>query len=53
MGAVNTFPQRSITQITRKTTTTLGDTSGTFLIAIAATGSNKDGWASLGWIEVR
>jgi len=53
MGAVNAFPQRSITQITRKTTTTLGDTSGTFLIAIAATGSNKDGWASLGWIEVR
>ena len=53
MGAVTTFPQRSITQITRKTTTTLGDTSGTFLIAIAATGSNKDGWASLGWIEVR
>lgn len=53
MGAVTTFPHRSITQITRKTTTTLGDTSGTFLIAIAATGANKAGWASLGWIEVR
>ena len=53
MGTVNKFAERSITQLTRKTTTTLGDTSGSFLIAIAATGSNKAGWASLGWIEVR
>ena len=53
MGQIGRFPDRSITQIQRSTTTTLGDTSGTFLIAIAATGANKAGWASLGWIEVR
>jgi len=52
-GEKYTFPQRSITQIQRSTTTTLGDTSDVFLIAIAATSSNKAGWASLGWIEVR
>ena len=53
MGAMNAFPERSITQIARTTTTTLGDTSGTFLIAIAAVNANKKGWANLGWIEVR
>lgn len=53
MGESTGFPERSITQIQRKTTTTLGDTSTVFLIAIASTGSNKAGWASLGWIEVR
>jgi len=53
MGESTLFPERSITQIQRKTTTTLGDTSTVFLIAIASTGSNKSGWASLGWIEVR
>ena len=52
-GEKYTFPERSITQIQRSTTTTLGDTSNIFLIAIASTGSNKAGWASLGWIEVR
>ena len=53
MGQIGKFPDRSITQIQRSTTTTLGDTTGTFLIAVAATGSNKEGWASMGWIEVR
>ena len=53
MGQPYRFPDRSVTQIQRLTTTTLGDTSGTFVIAVASTGANKDGWASLGWIEVR
>ena len=53
MGQVYKFPDRSITQLSRTTTTTLGDTSGIFLIAIASIGANKAGWASLGWIEVR
>lgn len=53
MGNQYQFAERSITQIQRSTTTTLGDTSDVFLIAIASTGSNKAGWASLGWIEVR
>jgi len=53
MGQVFRFPDRSITQIQRTTTTTIGDTSETFVIAIAAIASNKEGWASLGWIEVR
>ena len=53
MGNLQSFPERSITQLQRETTTTLGDTSSTFLIACATTGSNKKGFASLGWIEVR
>jgi hypothetical protein len=53
MGESLTFPERAITQIGRKTTTTIGDTSEIFLIAAAATNDNKDAWASLGWIEVR
>lgn len=53
MGNQLTFPERSITQLTRTTTTTLGDTPVTFLIAIASINANKKGWASLGWIEVR
>jgi hypothetical protein len=53
MGESLTFPERAITQIGRKTTTTIGDTSEVFLIAAAATNDNKDAWASLGWIEVR
>ena len=53
MGVTNRFPERGITQIQRSTTTTLGDTSSTFLIAAATTGSNKAGFGSLGWIEVR
>jgi hypothetical protein len=52
-GNTFSFPNRSLTQLLRNTTTTLGDTSGTFLIAIASTGSNKSAFASLGWIEVR
>jgi hypothetical protein len=52
-GNAYTFPERSITQLLRNTTTTLGDTSGNFLIAVASVGSNKAGFASLGWIEVR
>lgn len=53
MGHRYIFPEKSVTQLQRTTTTTLGDTSSVFLIALAATGSNKAGWASLGWIEVR
>ena len=52
-GNSYSFPERSITQLLRNTTTTLGDTSGTFLIAVASIGANKAGFASLGWIEVR
>ena len=52
-GTIFKFPERSITQILRNTTTTLGDTSGVFLIAVAAVGANKDGFGSVGWIEVR
>lgn len=52
-GNVYKLPERAITQLTRNTTTTLGDTASTFVIALAATNANKDGWASLGWIEVR
>jgi hypothetical protein len=53
MGAKLTFPERVISQIGRKTTTTLGDTSEIFLLAAAATDNDKDAWVSLGWIEVR
>ena len=53
MGESITFPERAITQIGRKTTTTIGDTSEVFLIAAAATNNDKDAWISLGWIEVR
>jgi hypothetical protein len=52
-GTVFSFPDRSLTQLLRNTTTVLGDTSGTFLIAVASPIANKTGWASLGWIEVR
>ena len=52
-GTIQTFPENSNTQLQRTTTTTLGDTPATFLIAGAATNANKKGWASLGWIEVR
>ena len=53
MGESVSFPERAITQIGRKTTTLLGDTSEIFLIAAAATNNDKDAWVSLGWIEVR
>lgn len=52
-GSVFRFNERAITQIDRKTTTTLGDTSDTFVIAMASVNANKSGFASLGWIEVR
>jgi hypothetical protein len=52
MGETLTFPSKAISQIGRKTTTILGDTSQTFLIAGATTDVDKDVWASLGWIEV-
>lgn len=52
-GNIYKLPERGITQLNRQTTTTLSDTASTFVIAIAATNANKDGWASLGWIEVR
>ena len=44
---------RAITQIDRKTTTTLGDTSDTLIVAMASVNANKAAFASLGWIEVR
>ena len=53
MGQSINFAERAITQIGRKTTTTIGDTSEVFLIAAAATDNDKDAWISLGWIEVR
>ena len=53
MGNLYTFPDKSITQLTRSTTTTLGDTSGIFLVSIASTLGNKASWGSLGWVEVR
>ena len=53
MGQQYQFADRSLTQLQRSTTTTLGDTPVTFLVAIAALNANKAGWASLGWIEVR
>lgn len=52
-GNIYKLPERGITQLNRRTTTTLGDTASTFVIAIAAANANKSGWASLGWIEVR
>ena len=52
-GSIFTFPRHTLTQLLRNTTTTLGDTSGVFLIAVASVNSNKDGFASLGWVEVR
>ena len=52
-GSVFRFNERAITQIDRTTTTTLGDTSDTFVVAMASTVANKDGFASLGWVEVR
>ena len=53
MGQSITFAERAITQIGRKTTTVIGDTSEVFLLAGAATDDDKHAWVSLGWIEVR
>ena len=52
-GQVYHFNPKAHTQIDRTTTTTLGDTSDTFVIAMAATNANKEAFANLGWIEVR
>ena len=52
-GNIYHLNTRAITQIDRKTTTTLGDTSDTLVIAMASTNANKAAFASLGWIEVR
>lgn len=53
LGNVYTYPARSVTQLERTTTTTLGDTSSTWVIAGASTNANKSGWGSVGWIEIR
>ena len=52
-GNIYRFDDEITTQLARRTVTNLGDTSDTFTVAIAATGSNKDGFASLAWTEVR
>ena len=52
-GNIFKINPRAITQIDRKTTTTLGDTSDTLLVAMASTNANKAAFATLGWIEVR
>jgi hypothetical protein len=52
-GNKYSLPERGITQLIRDTTTVLGDTPATFVIAVASTTGNKEGWASLGWFEVR
>ena len=53
MGLIIQFPVDFVTQLERYTTTTLADTSDIFTVAIAATQSNKDGFASLTWTEIR
>ena len=52
-GQVFEFLPNVITQLYRTTTTTIGDTSTTFLLAGAATAANKDAWANLRWISIR
>lgn len=52
-GTQFTFPSNTITQLGRRTTTTLADTSDIFTVCVAAINSNKDAFASLTWIEVR
>lgn len=52
-GEVVPFEESSITQLYRNTTTTIADTSSTFLIAAASVGTNKSGWGSLKWVTVR
>jgi len=52
-GNIFRLNPRAITQIDRKTTTTLGDTSDTLIVAMASTNANKAAFANLGWIEVR
>ena len=52
-GNIVEFLPEVITQLYRTTTTTLGDTSSTFLLAAASVGTNKTGWGSLRWTTVR
>lgn len=52
-GNTYEFLEDVITQLYRNTTTTIGDTSSTFTIATATSGSNKNTWASLRWITLR
>ena len=52
-GNIYHLNPRAITQIDRKTTTTLGDTSDTLIVAMASANANKAAFASIGWIEVR
>jgi len=52
-GNIYSYNSQSVTQIDRSTTTSLGDTSEIFVVAIASVNANKSGWATLGWMEVR
>lgn len=52
-GSYYTFDDRAVEQFGRTTTTTLGDTSDVYTLAIAATNANKAGWGSINWMEVR
>lgn len=52
-GNIFQFNDATITQLFRTTTTTIGDTSSTFLIAGASVNANKKGWANLRWISIR
>ena len=52
-GSIVDFLPDTITQLYRTTTTTLADTSSTFMVAAASVGTNKSGWGSLRWITVR
>lgn len=53
MGTVYRFMEGVLTQLARRTTTNLGDTSDTFTIALSSQNSNKTGFASLSWVEIR
>lgn len=52
-GQVFTFGSQVVSQLGRRTTTTLADTSDIFTLAVASVGANKSGFGSLSWIEVR
>ena len=52
-GSFYNFDERSVTQLARTTTNTIGDTSDVYTLAIASTNSNKAGWGSINWMEVR
>lgn len=52
-GTQFNFDARALLQLGRTTTTTLGDTSDIYTIAIASVNANKSGWGSINWVEVR